>query len=167
MMCSQLCASRMTHTRDREGIILNPQIFESFFPVSFKFSQHQDLFQQVSSHIRWAKYWHFRFSLSPFSGYSGLVSLGIEWFDLLAVQGTLKSLHQHHNLKSSILRAQPSLMVQFSHPYMTTRKTTALTKLSFVGKVMSLVFNTLSQFVYFSFQGGSVFEFYGYHHHQY
>ena len=116
-------------------------IFPSNFPSIRVFSNKSAL------HIRWAKYWHFRFSISPFNGYSGLVSFGIDFFNLLGVQGTLKSLLQHQNLKSLILRPQLSLMVQFSQPYMTTRKTTALTKLSFVGKVMSLVFNALSQFV--------------------
>ena len=91
--------------------------------------------------IRWPEYWSFSFSISPSNEYSGLISLRIAWFDLLAVQGTLKSLLQHHSLKASILWCSAFFMVQFSHPYMTTGKTIALTRRTFVGKVMSLLFN--------------------------
>ena len=93
------------------------------------------------------KYWNFRFSTSPSNEYSGLISFRIDWFDLLAVQGTLKSLIQHHSSKASILQHSPFFIVQLSHPYMTTGKTIALTRWTFVGKVMSLLFNTLSRFV--------------------
>ena len=96
-------------------------------------------------HIRWPKYWNFR--ISPSNEYSGLISFKIDWFDLLAVQGTLKSFLQHHNSKPSIFGTQPSLWVQLLNPYMTTGKTTALTIWTFVGKVMSLLFNMLSRFV--------------------
>ena len=96
--------------------------------------------------IRWSKYWSFSFSLSPSNEYSGLISFRIDWFDL-AVQGTLKSLLQYHSSKASILRHSAFVMVQLSHPYMTTGKTIALTIWSFVGKVMSLLFKMLSRFV--------------------
>ena len=95
--------------------------------------------------IRWPKYWSF--SISPSNEYSGLISFKIDWFDLLAVQGNLKSLLQHHNSKASILRRSAVFMVQLSHPYMTTGKTIALTRLTFVDKGMSLVFNMLSKFI--------------------
>ena len=97
--------------------------------------------------IRWPKYWSFSFRISPSNEYSGLISFRIDWFDLLAVQGTLESLLQHHSLKASILRRSAFFMVQLSHPYMTTGKTIALTRWTFVGKVMSLLFNMLSRFV--------------------
>ena len=96
--------------------------------------------------IRWPKYWSFSFSISPSSEYSGLISFMIDWFDLLAIQGTLKSLI-HHNLKASVLQHSAFFMVQLSHPYMTTGKTIALTIWTFVGKVMSLLLNTLSRTV--------------------
>ena len=97
--------------------------------------------------IRWPKYWSFSFSIIPSNEYSGLISFRIDWFDLLAVQGTLKSLLQHPSWKASVLQCSAFFMVQLLHPYMTTGKTTALTKLTFVGKVMSLLFNALSRFV--------------------
>ena len=97
--------------------------------------------------IRWQKYWSFSFSIRSSSEYSGLISFRIDWFNLLAVQGTLKSLLQHHSLKASILWHSAFFLAQFSHPYMTTGKTIALTKWTFVGKVMSLLFNMLSRFV--------------------
>ena len=96
--------------------------------------------------IRWPKYWSFSFSISPSSEYSGLISFRIDWFYLLAVQGTLKSLLQHHSSKASILQHSAFFMVQFSHPYMTTGKTIAFTRWIFVGKVMSLLFNMLSRY---------------------
>ena len=98
-------------------------------------------------HIRWPKYWSFNFSISPSSEYSGLVSFKMDWFDLLAVQGTLKSLLQHHSSKASILLCSALSMVQLSHLYMTTGKTKALTGQTFVCKVMSLLFNMLSSLV--------------------
>ena len=90
--------------------------------------------------IRWPKYWSFKLSISPSNEYSGLISFRIDWFDLLAVQGTLKSLLQHHSSKASILLRSAFFIVQLSHPYMTTGKTKALTRRTFVGKVMSLLF---------------------------
>ena len=97
--------------------------------------------------IKWPKYWSFSFSISPFSEQSVLVSFRIDWLDLLAVQGTLKSLLQHHSLKTSILQCSAFFMIQLSHLYMTTGKTIALTRWTFVSKVMSLLFNMLSRFI--------------------
>ena len=97
--------------------------------------------------IRWPKYWSFSFSIGPSNGYSGLISFGMDWLDLLAVQGTLKSLLQHHSSKASILQHSAFFIVQFSHPHMTIGKNIALTRWTFVGKAMSLLFNVLSQLV--------------------
>ena len=97
--------------------------------------------------IRWPKYWSFSFNISPSNEYSGLISFRIDWMDLLAAHGTLKSLLQHHSSKASILWCSAFFIVQLSHPYMTTRKTIALTRRTFVGKVMSLLFNMLSRLV--------------------
>ena len=97
--------------------------------------------------IRWPKYWSFSFSISSSNEYPGLISFRIDWLALLAVQGTLKRLLQHHSSKGSILWCSIFYMVQISHPYMTTGKTIALTRLIFVSKVMSLLFNMLSRFV--------------------
>ena len=97
--------------------------------------------------IRWPKYWSFSFSISPSNDYSGLISYRMDWLDLLAVQGTLKSLLQHHSSKASILRRSAFFIVQLSHPHMTTGKTIALTRQTFVGKVMSLLLNMLSRLV--------------------
>ena len=96
---------------------------------------------------RWPKYWSFSFNVSPSNEYSGLIPFWINWFDLLVVQGTLKSLLQHHSLKASILQCSTFFKVQLSHLYMTTGKTIALTRWTFAGKVMSLLFNTLSRYV--------------------
>ena len=93
--------------------------------------------------IRWPKYWRFSFSINPSNEYSGLISFRIDWLDLLAVQGTLKSLIQHHSSKASVLWCLAFFIVQLSYPYMTTSKTIALTRWTFVGKVMSLLFNML------------------------
>ena len=97
--------------------------------------------------IKWPKYWSFSFSISPSNEYSGLISFRIDWFDLLGVQGTLKSLLQHHSSKASNLQRSAFFMVQFSHPNMTTGKTIALSRQTFVGKVISLLFNMLSRLV--------------------
>ena len=97
--------------------------------------------------MRWPKYWSFSFSISPFSEHPGLIFFRMDWLDLLAVQGTLKTLLQHHSSKASILQHSAFFTVQLSHPYMTTGKTTALTRWTFVGKVMSLLFNMLSRLV--------------------
>ena len=97
--------------------------------------------------IRWPKYWSFSFSISPSNEYSGLISFRMDWLDFLAIQGTLKSLLQHHSSKASVLWHSTFFMVQLSHPYMATGKTIALTRWTFVGKVMSLLFNMLSRLV--------------------
>ena len=104
---------------------------------------------ELASCIMWRKYWSFSFSfsISPYNVYSVLISFSINWFDLLAVQGTLKSLTQHHNSKASIIWSSAFFMFQLSHPYMTTGKTITLTRQTYVGKVMFLLFNTLSRFV--------------------
>ena len=103
---------------------------------------------ELALHIRWPKYWSFSFSISPSNDYSGLISFRIDWFDLLAVQGTFKGLLQHHSCsKASILWCSALFIVQLSHLYKTTEKTIALTMCTFVRKVMSLLFNTLSRFV--------------------
>ena len=107
--------------------------------------------------IRWPKYWCFSFSISPSNEYSGLISFRMNWLDILVVQGTLKSLFQHHSSEASILQHSDFFIVQLSHPYMTTGKTIALTRWTFVGKVMSLFFNMLSRLVTTFFQGTSVF----------
>ena len=115
-------------------------LLPSTFPNIMVFSN------KSAPRIRWPKYWNFSFSISLSNEYSGLISFRIDWFDLLAVQGTLKSLFQNHSLKASIFQCAAFSMVQLSHPYMTTRKTIALTIWTFVGKVMSLLFNTLPRF---------------------
>src|SRR5574337_774525 len=97
--------------------------------------------------IRWPKYWSFSFNISPPNEHPGLISFRMDWLDLLAVQGTLKSLLQHHTSKASILQCSAFFTVQLSHPYMTTEKTIALTRRTFVGKVMSLLLNMLSRLV--------------------
>ena len=106
------------------------------------------VFSSESVHpIRWPKYWGFSISISPSNEYSGLISFRIDWLDLLAIQGTLKSLLQHHSSKASILWCSGFFIVQLSHPYMTTGKAIALTRQTFVGKEMSLLFNMLSRLV--------------------
>ena len=102
---------------------------------------------ESAHHMRWPKYWSFSFSIIPSKEHPGFISFRMDWLDLLTVQGTLKSLLQHHSSKASILRHSAFFTVQLSHPYMTTRKTTALTKRTLVGKVMSLLLNMLSRFV--------------------
>ena len=118
-------------------LLLLPSIFPSI----------RVFFNEKALHIKWPKYWSFSFSISPSNEYSGLISFRIDWFDLLAVQGTLKSLLQHHSSNASILWCSAFFMAQLSHPYMTTGKTIALTRQTFVNNMMSLLFNTLSKFV--------------------
>ena len=113
-------------------------------PPAFNLSQHQGLFKWVSSLHRWPKYWSYSFNISPSNEYSRLISFRMAWLDLLAVQGTLKSLLQHHSSKASIPWCSAFFIVKLSHPYMTTGKAIVLTRWTFVGKVMSLLFNILS-----------------------
>ena len=113
---------------------------------AFNLSQHQGLSKELVLCIRWPKYWSFSFSISPSNEYSGLISFRKDWLDLLAVQGTLRSLLQHHSSKPSLLQCSAFFMVQLSHSYITTRKPIALTRQTFVSKTMSLLFNMLSRF---------------------
>ena len=122
-------------------ILCCPLLSPSIFPSIRVFSNESVLC------IRWPKYWNFSFSISPSNEYSGLIPFRIVWLDLLAVPGTLKSLLQHHSSKASILRCSAFFIVQLSHTYMTTGKTVALTRCTFVGKVMSLLYNMLSRLV--------------------
>ena len=116
-------------------------LLPSIFPSVMVFSNESVL------HITWPEYWSFSFSISPSNEYLGLISFRTDWFDLLALQGTLKSLLQHHSSKASILRRSAFFMVQLSHPYVANGKAIALTRRTFVSKVMSLLFNTPSRFV--------------------
>ena len=127
-------------------------LLPSIFPNIRVFSNESAL------HMKWPKYWSFSFSISPSNEHPGLISIKTGWLDLLAVQGTLKSLLQHHSSKASILQCSAFFIVQLSHPYMTTGKTITLTRQTFVGKVMSLLFNMLSRLVIFlfHFQRGSL-----------
>ena len=114
-------------------------------PPALNPSQHKGLFKWVNSSHRWPKYWSFSFSISPSNEYPGLISFRLDWLDLLAVQGTLKSLLQHHSSKAPILLLSAFFIVQLSHPHLTTGKTIALTRQTFVNKVVSLHFNMLSR----------------------
>ena len=118
-------------------LFLPPSVFPSIRVFS----------SELILHIRWPTYWSFSFSISPSNEHPGLISFRTDWLDLLAVQGTLKSLLQHHSSKASILQHSAFFILQLSHPYMTTEKTIALTRQTFVGKVMSLLFNTEEQAV--------------------
>ena len=126
-------------------------LLPSIFPSIRVFSNESALC------IRWPKYWSFSFSISPSNEHSGLISFRMDWLDLLAVQGTLKSLLQHHISKASILQCSAFVIVHLSHPYMTTGETIALTRQTFVGKVMSLLFNMLSRLVITFLPGVNVF----------
>ena len=134
-------SSRWCHPTISSSVVPFSSCLPSIFPSIRVFSNESAL------HIRWSKYWSFSFNISPSNEYSGLISFRMDWLDLLAVQGTLKSLLQHHSLKASILLHSAFFIVQFSHPYMTTGKTIALTRRTFVGKVMSLLLNMLSRLV--------------------
>ena len=122
-------------------ILCCPLLLPSVFPSIRVFSS-ESVFR-----IKWPKYWSFSFSVSPSNEYSGLISFTVDWFDLLAVQGTLESLLQHHSSKASVPQHSAFFTVQLSHPYMTTGKSIVLTRWTLVGKVMSLLFNMLSRFV--------------------
>ena len=141
----QLLESNQTHVHWVGDAIQQSHPLSSPSPPALNRSQHQGLFQWVSS--SWPKYWSFSFSISPSNEYSGLISFRMDRLDLLAVQGMLKSLLQHHSSKASILQHTAFFIVQLSHPYMTTGKTIALTRRAFVGKVMSPLFNMLSRLV--------------------
>ena len=143
------------------GVVMSSHPSSLLCPSPYALS----LSNELAFHIRWPKFWSLSFSISPFNEYSGLISFKIDKFDLLAVQGTLKSLLQHHNSKTSILQCSVFFMVQFSHPYMTAGKIIALTIWTFVGKVMSFLFNTLSRFVIAFLPGANIFSFCGCSHH--
>ena len=146
-VCSNLCPSSWCH----------PTISSSDIPFSSCLQSFPASGSVPMSQFRWPKYWSFSFSISTSNEYSGLISFRMDWLDLLAVQGTLKSLLQHHSSKASILRRSAFFIVQLSHPYMTTGKTIALTRQTFVGKVMSLLINLLDRLVLTFFRGTSVF----------
>ena len=132
-------------------ILYHAFLLPSFFPNIRVFSNESVLL------IRWPNDWSFSFNISPSNEYSGLISFRMDWLDLLTVQGTLKSLLQHHSSKATILWHSAFFTVQFSYPYMTTGKTIALTRRTFVDKVMSLLFNMLSRLLKLYFQGVSLF----------
>ena len=125
-------------------ILCRPLLLPSVFPSIRVFSN------ESAVHIRWPEYWSFSFSINPSNEYSGLISFRMHWLDLLAVQGTLKSLLQHHSSKASILRRSAFLIVQLSRPYMITGKIIALTIPTFVSKAISFLFNTLSRFAIYN-----------------
>ena len=137
----QLTELAQTHVHQVSDAIQPSHPLSSPSPPAFNFPSIRVFSNKSVLHIRWPKYWTFNFSISPSSEYSGLIFFRMDWLDLLAVQGTLKSLPQHH---SSILQCSAFFIVQPSHPYMTIGKTMALTRVTFVGKVMSLLFNMLS-----------------------
>ena len=136
-----------THVHWADDAIQPPHPLSPPSPLALSLSQHQGFSNESALCIRWPKSWSFHFSINPSNKHSGLVSFRIDWFDLLAVQRSLKSLLQYHSLKASILQRLAFFMVQLSLPYMTIGKTIALTRWAFVGKVMSLFFNMLSRFV--------------------
>ena len=134
-------------------LILHPPLFLlPPIPLSIR-----DFSNESTLHIRWSKYWSFRYSINPSKEHPGLISFRMDRLDLLAVQGAPKSLLQHHSSKVSILRHSAFFTVQLSHPYITTGKTIALTRRTFVGKVMSLLFNVLSRLVITFLPGVSIF----------
>ena len=135
----QLPELSQTHVHQVGDTIQISHALSSSSPPTFNLSQ--------SFPMRWPKYWSFSFNISPSNEYSGLIFFRMDWLDILAVQGTLKSLLQHHSSNESILRCSAFFIVQPSHPYMTTGKTIALTRQTFVGKVMSLLFNMLLRLV--------------------
>ena len=143
----QLLKFTQTHVQWVGDAIQPSHPLSSPSPPGFNPSQHQGLFKWVSSCITWPKDWSFSFRISPSNEYSGLISFRMDWLVLFAVQGTLKSVLQHHSSKSSILRHSAFFIVQLSHPYMTIGKTIALTRRTYVDKVMSLLFNMLSRLV--------------------
>ena len=155
--CTPACQASLSFTISRSSLKL--MSIESVMPSNHLILCHPLLFwpsvfpnirvffSESGLHIMWPMYWRFSFSISPSNEYSGLISFRIAWFDLLAVQGTLRSLFQHHNSKALTLWHSAFFMVQLCHPYMTTGKIIALSLWTFVGKGMSLLFNMLSRFV--------------------
>ena len=138
----QLPELAQTHVHHVSDAIQPSHSLSSASSSSFNLSQHQGLSSELVLSIRWPKYWSFSFSIIPSNGYSGMISFRIDWLYLFAVQGTLKSLLQHHSSKASVLQCSAFFIVQLSHPYMTTGKTIALTTWTSVSKAMSLLFNS-------------------------
>ena len=144
----QLPESTQTHVHCVDNAIQPSHPLSSPSPHALNLSSIRVFVSAVSAlHIRWPMYWSFSFNITPTDEHPGLISFKMDWLDLLAVQGTLKSLLQHHSLKASILWCSDFFIVQLSHPYMTTGKTIALTRWTSLGKVMSLLFNMLSRLV--------------------
>ena len=142
----QLPESTQTHVHRVNDAIQPSHPLLSPSPA-LNLSQHHGLFNESALRIRWPRYWSFSFNISPSNRKTGLISFRMDWLDLLVVQGTLKSLLQHHSSKTSVLWHSPFFIVQLTHPYMTTGKTIALTRWTFAGKVMSLLFSMLSRLV--------------------
>ena len=142
----QLLESTQTHVHCVSDAIQPSHPLSSPSPSALNLSQHQGLLNESALRIRWPKYWSFSFNISPSNEHPGLISFRMDWLDLLAAQGTLKSLLQYHSSKASTLQCSAFFIVQLSHPYMTTGKTIALIRWTFVGKVMSLLLNMLSSF---------------------
>ena len=142
----QLLESTQTHVH-WVGDVIQPSHPRLSPSPALNLSQHQGLSSESALRMRWPKSWSFSFNISPSNEHPGLISFRMDWFVLLAVQGTLKSLLQHHSSKASIFLHSAFFIVELSHPYMTTGKTIALTRWTFVGKVMSLLFNMLSRLV--------------------
>ena len=136
----QLPESTQTHVHWVSDAIQPSYPLSSPSPPTLSLSQHQGFSNESALYIRWPKYWSFSFNISPSNEHQGLISFRMDWLDLLAVQRTLKSLLQHHSSKASTLQHSAFFLVQLSHPYMTTGHTIALTRQTFVGKVMSLLF---------------------------
>ena len=143
----QLSDFTQTHVHRVSDAIQPSHPLSSPFPPAPNPSQHQSFSSESALCVRWPKYWSFSFSIIPSKEHLGMISFRMDWLDLLAVQGTLKSLLQHHSSKASILRRSAFFIVQLSHQYMTTGKTIALTRRTFVGKVISLLLNMLSRLV--------------------
>ena len=145
LLSPRVCSNSHPLSQRCHPIISSSLVAFSYYPV---FPSIRVFSSELAFHIRWPKYWSFNFNISPSNKYSGLISFRIDWFDLLAVQETLKHLLQHHSLKASILQHSAFFMVQHSHPYMTTGKTTVLTRWKFVSKecfCFSICFLDLSQ----------------------
>ena len=143
----QLLEFTQTHVRWVGDTIQRSHPLLSPSPPAFNLPSMRVFSNESALHIRWPKYWRFSFKMNPSNEYSGLISFRMDWLDLLAVQGTLKSLLKHHSSKASVLQHSAFFMVQLSHPYMTTGKTIALTRRTSVGKVISLLLNMLSRLV--------------------
>ena len=144
---NQLLESTQTHVHWVSDAIQLSHPLSSPSPLALNLPQHQGIFKESALCFRWPKYWNFSLSISPSNEHRGLITFRMDWLDLLAIQGTLKSLLQHHSSKTSTIRPSVFFTVQLSHPYMATGKTIVLTRVTFVGKVVFLIFNILSRLV--------------------